>query len=973
MAGAPTSSGSESGLNGQTLLDGFQFLLGELIGNAPLVFPGEQDLFMALELTAEFAQYIPVIGWIISLVAELLVIVLEVIDELVAIFEGVPRAQKTGYVARRFANGKSPVSQLVSAQLYQMLNDEGIVLSSSLPADQARFAAIRGQAELMLTTIGATQADAKSAIDEVWNNTTSGTEAVPHLLNQVLPSQWVIVGPKIIQQEFINHYNKLVGQGLTPKQAGKKATLWILHHAPQAQLVKMRIFPQPGTNPCPPGTVFNPATGKCIGGNVPPNFCPQGQHWDYTLEKCVPDVTTPQTCPPGQIWDVATQTCIPNPASPQPCVPNPDGSGDELTDGLDCVSQNLNVIQQQIAALQQSITGQGDTPADPVTCTQLSGLLSTLNVSIASIATAIAAAAGTAPAVTVNAPVTVNVPAEPPPVVNINAPPPDLTAVVQKLADLFSTIDVPPEIVQQLVAAGYLSQDALATIGQGAFGSVIVTAIVNFFYKALTNFLSAFGVEIVGGKPRYVGLSKSWSDSTAAEFASAIQARDTVVTPAVKALIGAIVADLTPAGGTTIGNVGVDADKPVSDALGITLSAAFVAYLLAFVGIDEGEPLTRLAEIVGGAVGFEELRDVQIGPLIRNGIGKVAEMNARAKFRQELPDYGTLAQWAAMGLLTPARLAQLAGFTGIPSELEPVASASSFRGLNPRQLLRLIETNLFSAADIADELTFSAMRPVSQHRMIVAAPYLATAAERSSLRATIENAAVAGLLADADVTAQLDAAESNTDRDSLVLAKVHLQQLVANAKAIEAEYANLFKVNLITDETFRANLAAIGLQPWAVNKIAATAEVQANVTLQKKTLAAEAALERATENKARQAAMKNFTTGNIDAAGLALALTAAGLTAAQAALWVDLAVLQKAGPLRWLYGLQLTPQQAILLRERVTALTDQRKRLQISDAAYVTALQQLGIHDRYINALRATADAMITPKTSAVVIPVQTN
>ena len=69
----------------------------------------------------------------------------------------------------------------------------------------------------------------------------------------------------------------------------------------------------------------------------------------------------------------------------------------------------------------------------------------------------------------------------------------------------------------------------------------------------------------------------------------------------------------------------------------------------------------------------------------------------------------------------------------------------------------------------------------------------------------------------------------------------------------------------------------------------------------------------------------------------------------------------------------MSPDQATLLRARVTALTDQRKRLQITEAQYVSQLQALGIGDRYVNALDAAAEAMISPKTSAFAIPVKTN
>ena len=223
------------------------------------------------------------------------------------------------------------------------------------------------------------------------------------------------------------------------------------------------------------------------------------------------------------------------------------------------------------------------------------------------------------------------------------------------------------------------------------------------------------------------------------------------------------------------------------------------------------------------------------------------------------------------------------------------------------------------------------------------------------------------------MTAQYDAAQSNEDPHSLILARLHLQQLTAATKDLETEYTTLFKGDLMTDQLYRANLAALGLQPWKVSSLAAKAEAAANVALQRKTLAAEAALEKATEAKARQAAMKNFIDGNIDVAALAAALIATGLTATQASAWSDLAVLQKGGGLQWIYGLQLPKPQAAILRGRVAALTDQRKRLQITDPQYVSQLQALGIGPRYVNWLQAAADALITPKTSAFAIPVQTS
>jgi hypothetical protein len=70
--------------------------------------------------------------------------------------------------------------------------------------------------------------------------------------------------------------------------------------------------------------------------------------------------------------------------------------------------------------------------------------------------------------------------------------------------------------------------------------------------------------------------------------------------------------------------------------------------------------------------------------------------------------------------------------------------------------------------------------------------------------------------------------------------------------------------------------------------------------------------------------------------------------------------------------LQLQPAEATLLHQRVTGLIDQRKRQQISDPQFHDALVALKIPELWINAMRAAADATISPAKSAFAIPVQT-
>jgi len=647
--------------------------------------------------------------------------------------------------------------------------------------------------------------------------------------------------------------------------------------------------------------------------------------------------------------------------------------------------------------MQQLIDAQTGQPLnpDPVTCTQLTGLVYTVNQFLYQISNALTyiAANQTAPAdlspvVAAIVDVATQLQSYPPvwqacctaisgQLANIAEAiqPTDVSGIVQQLQKLFNTIDVPQAVYDQLTKDGFLPPGYAQLFSPGQEGPGIVTTISTWFHQFWENYKKQVTTTAPPGIPAPVPVAGTNPEQALAKaLSSFLSVNDSTVTPTVQALVTTITGFLKPPTGfrTSLGVIDVNPDKPVSAVVSVALTAGIASYLMSFVGLDSGEPLARLAEVIAGAVGFEELRDVQIGPLIRQGIATIAERQAKATFQQELPGTSAMTGWVAQGLMNETRAQALSLLNGTPDELWPIILKASYRGLNARQMLRLIETDLFSPKEIVDELTFSAMRPVSQARMLRAAPYLATASERSSLRSTLASAYVAGLLSDADLESQVLAAEQNTDLAGLVLSRSRLQKLIAETKALETEYTSLFIGGLIDDATYRGYLQALGLQPDMVSTIAGRAEARANVTLNRRAIAEAAREAKALQKAIDQAALKNFTAGNIDEAALSAALIASGLPPSQVASLVDLAVLRKAGSLRWIYGLQLLPSQATLLRQRVSDLTDQRKRLQITDVQYVGQLQALGLPAKWVNALQAQADALISPKSAAFPVPVQT-
>lgn len=684
----------------------------------------------------------------------------------------------------------------------------------------------------------------------------------------------------------------------------------------------------------------------------------------------------------------------PPPKPPPPPEPTPCDSGhpdqDEILDFCQATQTSLQQILAAIKALEQPGGGNGPDPC----CTAVVNALGNITAQLANL-TAFLVSGGLdgkpldlTPLIAEIGNLVTAVNAYPPALQaccaaldkslgNIahaisTAPGTDVSGIVATLKQLADQGDVDQAIFQALQQQGTLSPADLQTL-QGIKWSDALAYIESLRgVRTVEKFIKDVGTDAdtvagaIVGKLAKVG---TWAENAAI---GVFKFERNVIQDVLDPLLRLITSTLKPPGAKQIGNIGVNPDTVLSDVVAVGLNSFALTTLIGLQFPGAAEQLARITEIATGVLGFDELKEVQIGPLVSYGIARIAEMQAKALFGQELPGAGALAALQARGLITGQQYFTWVPYTGLPGELWEQTRESAYSGLGARRILPLINTGLFSNADIADELTFSGLRPASMRRYLTAAPYLSTDKYRTKAEAAVEAAHAAGLISDSDLTGLIDSLEQNYDRDSLILTGAHYKKLVTIAKDFEAEYSTMFIGGLIDDPTFRSYLDGIGLQADMVNAVAGKAEARANATLHRKELAAAAALARATAAEERKAAMKNFTTGNIDAAALAIALVATGLTATQAAAWVDLAVLQKSGNLRWKYGLQLSPSQATLLGQRVTALTDQRKRQLISDAQYVAGLQALGIPPNVINALQATADAMLSPKTSAYVVPVQT-
>ena len=550
-----------------------------------------------------------------------------------------------------------------------------------------------------------------------------------------------------------------------------------------------------------------------------------------------------------------------------------------------------------------------------------------------------------------------------------NAPPTDLSGVVEQLKAIVREGDIPQAFIDSMVSEGFLSaadgQQLQGVDWSSALSRILRTA----GWNALVWYLHEFGYEWNGREFLNPTTGRGVFNGLEVILRAGLGATDSAFSQPIKDVLSSLKVMLTPSRVAPLGEDAVDPDLSLIRAFSVVVNTWLANYAVHLADLVPGESAAHLIGAITGLLGVEELRDVQLGPLIRHGAARTAEMRAKFLYRQEIPSINTLASLHARGLLDIADYQGLEGLTGVPPQLAAQTRDSAFGGIPARTMLRVFDTDIFTEADYVDEFTFAGMRPVSQHRLLRATPYLATQQRRNALISALEKLHVAGLISDNDLVARIDSAEHNTNRDSLILETVQTEKQIALAKESEAAYAHEFVNGLLDAPGYQSALEALGMQPPDVAARMFRDESHLLVTQTLGAARAARAEARTTAAQEQRTAIENFRAGTLDPAGLLAALTLAGSTPVQAAAQVEYQILARTGVLRWIYGRQLPPAEATLLQRQVSDLTTQRQLQFLSDAQYVAQLTSLSIPPRYIQALRAGANAHISPKTNAILTP----
>jgi len=750
----------------------------------------------------------------------------------------------------------------------------------------------------------------------------------------------------------------------------------------------------------------------------PVDCCPAGYTFDPIKQVCAPtpevlppppkppDTPPPPTCPDGFHWDDTASACVPDlvPGGGFP-IPPPEGGGSD-TDWQEQVGAALVIIIEILIKIQEK-PEPPEPPEKDECCLKIVAALGPIAVAIQNIANALAGGItnpgtpvdltpiiaeleklkGSIDAIGVDLGAnTAKVVAALDPLKQIAeelGKGTNLDGIVEQLKRLNVLKDLPPEFARQMLTdkvipkqySGAMQGTPTEWLHDLLAAAAMISPMIGWVEHLLGDDKDYEGglrtgrdlVDVITSglmkSVRTMGLApdEHTTANLTAGFKKYLSTADTITAPLVKPLIEAIVSQLKPPGGIipSIGNIHVDPDLPVESATGVALSASAAAWLLSYAGIDAGEPLAHLAELFGGMVGFEELRDVQIGPLLRHGIAKVANMRARALFAQELPASAQAAHWVARGHLDEGKAITWMLFNGTGPEVAGPELRAGYSAISPRALATLVQDAPFPRDKMAEILQDNAVWPDHAHFLLDLLEYNSTKNVRNSYVSELLTAHAKGVMGEDELHQELSGLGWSDQAIHLVEKRALLQRRVTLAAKVEAQIKPLVESGGITSDEGLHQLEAAGLQDWYAQLEITLATTKAEVTRMRKLAAAEAKLEAEQKRAATRAAVAEFQSGGVDLPGLVAALTLAGVDPAVTA---SIGVVQEAtrsGRMRLVYGELLHPAAARVKLERVAAIGQQVKDQLITRDRALAELTDLKVDAADANALVARWEATL--------------
>src|SRR5208337_3995025 len=396
--------------------------------------------------------------------------------------------------------------------------------------------------------------------------------------------------------------------------------------------------------------------------------------------------------------------------------------------------------------------------------------------------------------------------------------------------------------------------------------------------------------------------------------------------------------NLIAGGESTAANAVDRAATALADAFGLGLSSAAVTAAFEAIFPEKLNTLNGVGPMLAQLAGFADISAAIREPLYRAAFGRSAEYHFNSIFTPNLPSVQDAAHWLARGIIGTAQFNILFVASGLKEVYSPDVTEAAYTPVSPRLLARAVEIGAVPPADLRDVLTFAGLRQIDQDRLIAAFDALALQPYRTTMLGAAKRAFERGVRTAAEFQSDMDYLKIPAEAQIIVQTDAAIWKDEQLVELYRKSISEGYKYGTISDAQYVPSLEAIGIDVadaqahYAVDSIAKTGKI-----LQAAERAA-AALARRETGAAMRAAIAGFKNGTLDAVALEAALLAAGVEPVIAGYVVDFETARLAGPLIYLYGVQLTRDAALVLKENVAAVEDQYKRQLINDAEAASAL-----------------------------------
>ncbi len=897
--------------------------------------------------------------WVIE---EVIDIVYEIVEALIAAFSGRPRSQATLTTAKRLMKVNNGAGRLLGHVISRTFTDANVVLSTSSKQEWDEYwKPAREQFHQNLMNLGQTAAQAEHVIDRIWQSGFGdGSTPIPEELKQPIPPADSVWGDPQIQADYQERYQKAIQAGHTDTEAKGIALRWILQHATLKQLHTIRVCPQ---------------QGECLGITPSPQpKCPPGSHWNPITEQCEPD----QPPPP-----------IP------PILPGPQ---DELTQSLGVIEDNLKTLKQMIGSGGQQ--GPGPQPTDQC-CQQVVAAIGQVVSALTEIATQVTAIAtappGTAPGATVPQPLEIDwapLLAAVPNLVNATM---SYQPLMQQLIDAVSSLKPPGEnpdlnriadalgswaenstwtkpIFEDLIAKGVLPEQWYAQMPDAPWwweaikiGFTVIGELVPVFEVGSIAFalfttpgqeaVKWFLRNVVGGSQGVIAeLLTSLAPllATLAETVTSTvdQHGNAVLTPFTAPLekwfdsmVRSFSATLETAGESTTGNAIDTAAQAIKQAASFGIGSALVTALFETILPEKLNALNSMGPLLAGLAGFEVVSKAILEPLYRHGFGVSADYYYKGKFKPELPKESDAVMWHSRRKLTPAQLKEVFDVSGLKEKYEKPYIETAYRPLSPFILARGMTAGVITPTTLRETMEFVGLRDNDIDNMLKAFGALAI---RPFVQAAITAAATAyerGDITTSDWESTLSHAPLPDEAKTWLDLEVHYRKLEQILEIFRKQVDFDYQYGEIGDADYVPTLTTAGIDISDAQARYAAAYARVHGREAVKEARAEEIQQKLLQRTAIQAAMAQFLDGIYDVPAFEAALYGAGVSLPMVGFWTAIAQARRRGRLRYVYGKWLQVSAAADLRLRVSAVAEQVVKKILSPEKALAELRGYGIDD----------------------------